>query len=218
MMIDKIKNIDKLIDDYLLVVNTETRKRELDGVSERLNSLYTSVNRISKVVKTLDTSLNIKVHIDPNLAEEIALIQSKVMTETNEARARIRQMDTVMDNIEDDCKRKWSDYYSQNYGNLVGTLSVLVKIINDNELVNIRYNISRYRGKWPINETDINELEGLMVRAHNKIKALEMDKEIEEFLIKITSQDVRVTDLSNNVLDWLRKTGAAGHIVLKMID
>ncbi|MFY9177434.1 MAG: hypothetical protein WBI74_00640 [Caldicoprobacterales bacterium] len=217
-MINKIKNINKLIDDYLLVLNTETRKRTLDDVSERLNSLYTKINRISKVVKTLDTSLNIKVHIDPNLAEEIALIQSKVMTETNEARARIRQMDTVMDNIEDDCKRKWSDYYSQNYGNLVGTLSVLVKIINDNELVNIRYNISRYRGKWPINETDINELEGLMVRAHNKIKALEMDKEIEEFLIKITSQDVRVTDLSNNVLDWLRKTGAAGHIVLKMID
>ena len=217
MILDKINETNDLIEKKLFVMNNRVRISELKDVNERLGLLYDNIKKVLVLIKTVMPEIDGKVDINENMLTEISAIERSIQDgeSTELINMYIKQLKDKFDNLDAKCSNVWKGYYLENYEDLIGTLSLLFRVIKDLDIVRIRHEISKFSSKWPISKNDIMELAVARKMADAKIEELGMDEEVKMFLSKITSGQGKVSDLSDGILKWLNKTGAGEYILLK---
>ena len=198
-------------------MNNKIRISELKEINERLGSFYGDIKKVSVSIKTVIPKVGGKIYINENISTEILAIEKGLQSgeSTELINMYIRQLKEKFDILDTKCSDIWKDYYLKNYKDLIGTLSLLYRVIKDLDIARIRHEISKYDGMWPVGEDDIMKIDMSKKRANAKIEELGMDEEIKMFLSKITSGQGKVSDLSDGILKWLNKTGADEYILLK---
>lgn len=217
MIINRIQKVNESIETYVFAQENKNRIDGIERINKSLDILYKNMIKISNFVNDVVPTINIKIKINQKLVSLIENIENGIQGNISIEllNAYIKQIETEISNIDISCSEGWKNYYLKNFKDLIGTLSLLRRVMNDMEIARASYGISKYEKKWPITKNDIDDLNIAKKSAHDKIISLKIDKEIEQFLIKTTTGQANVSDLTNNILSWLRITGAQDYISLK---
>lgn len=219
MILGELKKTSEKVTQYLTVANYKVDINHIKKIENDLNELNKDIVDLTKIIEEIMVKIDKPVDVEYDLLNKIEEIKSEIKKgESYELiSVYIEQIKEEISSLDAECLDSWKRHYTENYRDLLGTLNLLREVINDNEITNIRFNISRYEGKWPIEKLDIEKLKYLKKKADEKIKSLEMGKEIENFLLKIISGQGRVSDLTDNILNWLRRNNADGNVELRII-
>ena len=218
MILEKVKKSSELIDRYIFAKNNYIEIKEMNNIEDSLKSITTNIDNLVKIVQAIN------IHVgELAVSNDVLLFNiEKVKEGINDFRnselikSYINQINIEVERIENLSLDRWKKYYYENYDGILGTLNVLKNVLGDNEIKTIAFNINKFNRKWPVFSRDIEELENFKILGIEKIKQLNMDKQVEDFLIKITSGMATLLDVNNSILVWLDDNNARESINLKI--
>jgi len=211
----KIESAEKTIKKYLEVQNNISRAHELELI--KINVLKLK-ERSMEYIK-LRKSLNGIINISPDPIKELLDDMEKIQRFFDENYGNlIKEIQNLMTKVEyrtHDLKKEWHRYFMSSFSNILGTLSLLERIVEAERISKIHNDIMHIGNKkWPISKEDVDNLGFLKVEAENIIKKLEINSEVQQFLRKILSDEATVEDLTPGIISWLREKGSAKNIIL----
>lgn len=69
---------------------------------------------------------------------------------------------------------------------------------------------------WPDDKNTIRQYESANLKAEEILSRMEFDQEISDFLKKVKDKEASLLDLTDTIIEWIRKEGLSGNIMLNI--
>lgn len=185
-IVDKLKNIKKSVINYNISLITLNK---INGNEFNYDNLNRIINEINKYEKDIENG-----YLDSD---------------------RIYKIDKLSKDLEDDLKNKWKDYYLRLTGPLRNTINSLTNISNDLSKISIVTNaLNPNKVYWPVDDKVEKIINSNIIEGNNIINSLGVNKEIEEFLKKISENKATIFDLKPEILEWIKSKNLEDKIAL----
>ena len=126
------------------------------------------------------------------------------------------QVHLVIDKIESQLKMEWKNYCQLMTNGVITTLTNVKPFFTDEDEINIIINtLMGYENMWPINREKYDRFIENIELAKNKIDSLELTDEVRRFIRRITSNNATLSDLTPDILKWVKDNGYESKIKLK---
>lgn len=214
MLVDKIYNVEETISEYEYMKNILHESEMLTNIEEQIKVCN----------KELEDLINIKLAFDDlfigdtdfldKLDEMVGKIDISFKENPEHTNNMVSSLTTEIRKYNSELKAEWSKCFHQNYDNILGTLELLKKVSDNPEIRRFYSEIRIIGNRWPIFKKDINKLKFLNNKAEKLIDGLDINEDIQRFLILTLNKQATVRDLDANILKWLRDTDADENIVL----
>ncbi|MFU7514624.1 hypothetical protein [Clostridium sp. HCS.1] len=213
MIASRADIIIRKIDD---LENEKDRKIKLEKYKTLNNNLQNLSFKLSKLIE-------VKYVLGKNI-ENVSLKKfSKLLEETkvNIINYNINDresafLNSALDGVESELKNEWQKHYNIKIGNIIHTMSNVKPFFSDeSEIETIINNLKAFEKKWPINRENYNKFEELINLSKVKINSLELNEDINRFILKITNNSATIADLTPNILKWIKDNRYESKIKLK---
>lgn len=188
------------------------------------------IEELKKDLKKLLTTIDV---IECKLGENIKLdINSEVKTNLKELKNKLnsKNIDSFRDSysyiinlvrkdmseLDSEYRVLWNNYYNNNYKGNISLLNMLNEFLDDTDIIKIKYNLEKYSQEWPINQKDIENIKMYSSKAYEKIAQLKLNKNIEIFLQRLLKGTVVLSDIDDEISNWINDMDLSGQIKLKI--
>lgn len=185
-IVDKLKNIKKSIINYSISLITLNK---INGNEFKYDNLNRIINEINNYEKDVENG-----YLDSD---------------------RIYKIDKLAKDLEEYLKSNWRDYYLRSTGPLRNTVNSLTNISNDLIKINIVTNaLNPNKLYWPVDDKVEEIINSNIIEGNNIINTLGVNKEIEDFLRKISENKATIFDLKPEILEWIKSKNLEDKIAL----
>lgn len=211
------------IEDYLRIREDsknisilEEYNRIIDSMSKKIKSINLIKEGLGQIVKIEESSKS-QIELKQLLNRLVEELKNENRDKFNFSYSiYISPIHKHISTIENDYNSSWKEYYSKNYRSSVNLLGTLNTILDDLEIIRIKNNISKFGDKWPINAKDLKELQVNSTKAYKKIRGLNLNDNIQLFLEKLLNNQMRLSDIDNEIYEWLKVNNLDSNIKLKI--
>ena len=220
MLIDELQ---ECIDEMQVVQQLEQVSKDFQKQEKADASFRVSVNENNKLVRSIEDRLqyvgykpsaDVKGRILQALNDSLDSIKSGVFPEN---RSKSLQIGTK--NAKEVFTADWEEFCSKLTDKRISTLTT-VKSITPN-IEKTGYAIAKIKNGAVINyeNTDNVRLFALGIKEADQIlEALGLNDEIMEFLGKVAENRATITDLSVNLIDWIKKESLTGKFKISFFE
>lgn len=220
---------DKL-NDSKLKIEEYTRIREDSKNISNLNDYYENIKKVSNKIEEINTlkeslediigneiSLDTKGKYQQSLKNFLEQIKSEKIDRLNTSYLYyISPINEHISIIKNEYNNSWKKHYEKKYMSSINLLNILYSIFQDQEIIKIKNDISKFSNKWPINSSDLKELEFNYKKAHKKINDLNLNNNIQFFLERLLNNQIRLSDVDDEIYGWLKTNKLVNKIKLKI--
>mgnify|MGYP000993149724 CR=1 FL=1 len=214
MLVDKIYNVEKTINEYEIIQNILNESQRLKSIEEQIKICNEELEDLINIKLAFDSLFIGNTDFLDELNKMVEKIDISFQENPEHANNMISNLITKIRTYNSELKIEWNKYFSLNYSNILGTLELLKKVSDNTEIIRLHSKIKIIGNRWPIFVEDINELKLLNINAEKLIDKLDINEDIQKFLILTLNKQATVRDLDSNILKWLRDTHADENIVL----
>lgn len=206
MLIDKVKEANKLIRAKEEIVNID---REYNALN-RFNTLLTKVNNAlmnyikSKTILDKIEERNFSQADLTQLREKIKFVKTDIKDGIID-NSVLHELNKLIDELDTNLKFEWNKYYEEKVIPSRETIQSILDIIKNREEAEIVVTaLNPVQNKWPITERRLDIINDNLNKSKRIISEIGLTKEIEEFLEKIRENRATLTDLTPEILNWLK--------------
>lgn len=216
MLLNKLKETNRLMSAKQ---DADLIKRELEEYSkaiDKLKSINNNINNYTISLIKLNQINNSKFKYDDLNRVIIEINTYEKDAENGYLNSdRVHRIDRLVRELEDNLKNQWKEYYLRTTGPLRNTVNSLINISSDLTKINIVTNaLNPNKLYWPVDERVESIINNNMIDGKNIINSLGVNKEIEEFLKKISENKATIFDLKPEILDWIKSKSLENKIAL----
>lgn len=220
MLLGKLKETEEII----------LEARELKNIDNNLkdcNQINTILTKNKMIILNFSNSQNTLLNENPDyfespdlekikdtLKELVEKINRGLFSDTN-------SLNFIFETIkakDSGLRLKWKNYLVEDkkvYEN-IKTLECLRNLYIDKmELNKIIFSLSSYENKWPISPDILESLEEDLNQSKKKIKDLKLNQDIENFLRMVMNGTATISDLTEDILNWIKNNEFEELIKLK---
>lgn len=216
MLLNKLKETNRLMEAKR---DSNLIKTELEEYSKAIDKLSVIKKNITNYTISL-INLN-KMNNSEFQYDDLNTVISEINTYEKDAENgylnsdRIHRIDRLIRELEDNLKNQWREYYLTTTGSLRNTVNSLINISSDLTKINLVTNaLNPNKLYWPVDDRVESIISNNMIDGKNIINSLGVNKEIEEFLNKISENKATIFDLKPEILDWIKAHGLENKIAL----
>lgn len=115
-------------------------------------------------------------------------------------------------------KKIWKAYVQEKSKAQRGMIDALVGIIGESE-ADIRIAcLTAIEDNWPVNQNTLNRFEALRTEIDELTTGLNIDTEIQSFLANLRMKQIRLSDITPSIMEWLEKQDMKKKITLTFGD
>lgn len=214
MLVDKIYNVESTIVEYESMKNMLNESKMLIDIEEQIKICNKELEDLLNIKLAFDSLLIGNTDFLDELNEMVGKVDRNFNENPEHAKNMIFNLIAEIRKHNSELKVEWNKYFNQSNSNILGTLELLERVSDNIEIIRLHSKIKILGSKWPIYKEDIRELKSLNIKAEKLIDELDINENIQEFLVLTLKKQATVSDLDANILKWLRDTGADENIVL----
>lgn len=220
MLLNKLKNTESII----------LEARELKNIDENLkecNQLNLSITKNKRIILNFINSEITLVNENPNYFEQPDLEKIKERLEEiiekigNGLFSDLNALNFIVETIkakDSGLRNLWKNYLYdvKKVNDNIKTLECLRNLyIDKTEINKIIVSLNSYENKWPINNEVLDNLNSDLNQSKKKIKDLKLNEDIEEFLKMVMKGTATISDLTEDILLWIKSNQFEEIIKLK---
>lgn len=173
---------------------------------ETMQRNYYSIKKTCKVEINLSTIRTL-----------IIQLQSKVKV-NDYTKYQVRTLKIEIENINNDLIRSWGNYISEKTSPIDTVIETLGTLISDlEEKKQMQYKKYAYMKALPGSQEAINAIDDYVKLYESLMNKLQLKESVLIFIKLLTSQKpVTLSDMSDEVYDWIKTSGFAGKINIVM--
>lgn len=195
------------------------KEKEKIKVSNEINQDVKNSLELLNYMKENLTFLEKEVKLDKKLSKVRGIIWEIKKAKESYGESHnisMNKLKYAISDIENEYKMAWVNYFEQTYSNNIELLRRFAKVTNDIEINIIITEFIDIKKKWPINNELISRLDKVKVNAESKIKSIDADENITNFISKLSKGEAKLTDVNGDIINWLRKKHILDKINLKL--
>lgn len=203
-----IKDLKKLDTIELAEQDAEKRVKNDNDFSALVFDFTTSVLKVSEASKQLGFKLSAETlkSIEEGIQKIEEVISSSVVNEVELANTKQHINKKVNPNL----SKEWKEFHVKKTAGLSAKLSSMGGLVQDpNQIAVIKKNLNN-GSDWlglSLKDDGIHTRLDLLTEGINEVDQLEhslnLNEEIKDFVVKVTSGKAKVTDLKQNIIDWI---------------
>lgn len=212
MLIDDIKktikDLKKLDTIESAAQDAEKRVKNDNDFSTLVFDFTISVLKVSEASKQLGFKLSTETlkSIEEGIQKIEEVISSSVVNEVELADTKQHINKKVNPNL----SKEWKEFYAKKTAGLSAKLSSMGSLVQDpNQIAVIKHNLNN-GSDWSglsLKDDGIHTRLDLLIEGISEVDQLEhglnLSEEIKDFVVKVTSGKAKVTDLKQNIIDWI---------------
>lgn len=212
MLIDDIKKIIKDLKKLDAIesaaLDAKKRIKNDNDFSTLIFDFTTSVLKVSVASKQLGFKLSAETlkSVEEGIQKIEEIISSSVVNEFELANTKQYINKKVNPNL----SKEWKEFHAKKTAGLSAKLSSMEGLVQDpNQITVIKQNLNN-GSDWSglsLKDDGIHTRLDLLIEAINEVDQLEyslnLSEEIKDFVVKVTSGKAKVTDLKQNIIDWI---------------
>ena len=216
MLLNKLRDTNKLI--KLRSDSNEINREliELKAVNQKLKGIRDLLMNYSISMQTLN-----KIYSNEFNKEDLNSLEyhiSKIEAGLKVGYVETKSLELVNSKIielERDLKERWKTHYEAQTQSLRMTIVSIENIVPDqNEAFRVINSLDPNKSQWPVNDARIDLINSNINLGNSIIANLGVNKEIEVFLSKISSNKATIFDLTPDILNWIKDKNLEGKIGL----
>lgn len=111
---------------------------------------------------------------------------------------------------------EWYKKTREMLADVTDNLGVLKLVCNNKaEIQNILNCMNKF-SNWPVSEDTLNNYKKARKRADEILDTMQFDEEIENFLKKVKDKQASLLDLTDSIIEWIRREGLSKNIMLSI--
>ena len=202
-----MKDVQRLRDQ---AQNQAQQENYFKNLNELVGELYINLQKIKMASSSVGFSISSDMHDSLNEAFETIQksYEGDYIDEDLLKQARLILKNKTVNNL----SKEWTEYYKRITKNINGTLNNIGDLIADkNKLVIIRQNINNGAQWSALGLTDVNQqdrltnLKNALDEASDIIANLNLKDDITFFLRKVSKKEADIDDLSEEIVEWIKK-------------
>ena len=212
MLIDDIKKIIKDLKKLDAIesaaLDAKKRIKNDNDFSTLIFDFTTSVLKVSVASKQLGFKLSAETlkSVEEGIQKIEEIISSSVVNEFELANTKQYINKKVNPNL----SKEWKEFHAKKTAGLSAKLSSMGGLVQDpNQITVIKQNLNN-GSDWSglsLKDNGIHTRLDLLIEAINEVDQLEyslnLSEEIKDFVVQVTSGKAKVTDLKQNIIDWI---------------
>lgn len=214
--IKKMKQLD-IVENAAL--DAEKRAKNDSDYRTVVGDFYNTVRKLKQAVSALDYAITAETvqYLEEGVENMKGIVSAGVVDA--ESLSSVRQH--INGKVIPSLSKEWKAYYQKKIPGSLSKLNTLGHLATDAETTDsIRTSITN-GGEWAgllLSNDGINSRLSLFKSAIDKIDELEeslnLSEEIKEFIVKVTSRKARVSDVNDNIIDWIKKENLEDRFVV----
>ena len=135
--------------------------------------------------------------------------ENKIVVDPAKFQTEVKMLNEKFEN-------EWNEKTTEMLANIIEDLNILKLVCNNKrEIQNILYCINNFLN-WPVTEDNFNNYKEARKRADEILDTMEFDGEIEEFLKKVKNKQASLIDLTDSIIEWIRREDLSKNIMLSI--
>ena len=203
-----VKNMKKLDTVESAVQNAEKKAKNDSDFSNLVSEFTISTLKLSEASKRLGFKLSQET-LD-NLEEGIKKIEDVISSGVVDEIELVSTRQHFSKKVNTNLSKEWKDFHQKKTAGLSAKLSSMGGLVqNPNQIVVIKQNITN-GSDWSglsLKDDGVHTRLELLSQGISQVDQLEqglnLSDEIKEFIVRVTSGKARVTDLNQNIIDWI---------------
>lgn len=214
--IEKMKQLNRVENAAL---DAEKKAKKDSDYRAVVGDFCNTVGKLKQAVSTLDYAITAETvqYLEESIENMKGIVSAGVVD--TESLSNVRQH--INRKLNPSLSKDWKAYYQKKTSGSLSKLDTLGHLATDTEaMASIRTRIIN-GGEWTgllLSDDGINSRLALFKSAIDKIDELEeslnLSEEIKEFIVKVTSRKARVSDVNDNIIDWIKKENLEDRFVI----
>lgn len=220
---DKLMKSKRKLDDYLRIKEDIKNINSLDSYNKNLKDINNKLKEINSIIEALEGVVGSSLILESQIKLKQLLYKFAIklkggnIDRFNPSYLQYTPpMHESLGIIKNEYNSAWQRYYERNYKSSINLLDMLNTILDDSEIMKIKNDISKFEKKWPINISDLEELEISYNKSYKKIKDLDLNDNIQLFLEKLLDNQIILSDINNEIYSWLKTNALVNKIKLRI--
>ena len=215
--IKRLKQLDKI---ELAEHDAELKIKNDREFSNLVNEFSLSLSKISFATKEMDFTIsNEMIHLLSEVTDDLKNIITSGVVDEDELNITKKN---VTRKVIPGLTKEWKEFYERKVSGINGKLSTIGSLVSDKDKISsIRMNISN-GSDWSAllqktngGNTRIELFNNSILEIDEIEESLELSDEIKDFVMSVTRGRAKVTDISDSVVDWIKKENLEGRFVVK---
>lgn len=214
--IKKMKQLD-IVENAAL--DAEKKAKNDSDYKAVVGDFYNTVRKLKQAVSTLDYAITAETV--QYLEESVENMKGIVSTGVVDAETLSSVRQYINRKLNPSLSKEWKDYYLKRISGSLSKLNTLGHLATNAETTALIRTSITNGGEWTglsLSDDGINSRLFLFKSALDKIDDLEeslnLSEEIKEFIVKVTSRKARVSDVNDNIIDWIKKENLEDRFVI----
>ncbi len=208
-----LDNLQSTIDKIEYIEYAESVQKTLEELNNNIKESKSLYNELDEITDIMDSLSFLLINVEESIKIRLSSDLKSLDYESGEEFRRIlRRIKSDIKEINDLYRSNWKKYYSEKYTEIVKVLDLISSIINTSEILVLKNILDSHKSKWPIVKSDLDNLNSKRKESMKVIENLEINDEIETFLIKLSSNEMYIGDLSKEIMSWIEKNNMENKI------
>lgn len=113
-------------------------------------------------------------------------------------------------------KNEWKVQTDEFLSGIKEELGILKLVSNEKQDIQKILVCMNNFSNWPDDENTIRQYESANLKAEEILSRMEFDQEISDFLKKVKDKEASLLDLTDTIIEWIRKEELSGNIMLNI--
>lgn len=206
MLLNKLRDTNRL-------VKLRTDGNEINREYSELKVASQKLKNIKDVLMNYSVSIQVLNVVDSEqfCKVDLNLIQyhiDKIEKGIRNSYVELNSLDVVNSKVielESELKDKWKVYYEAKTQSLRNTILSIQNIVPDKqEAFRVVNSLDPSKSQWPVNDVRMGMINSNIELGSSIINGLGLNRDIEMFLTKISSNDATIVDLTPSILNWIK--------------
>lgn len=119
-------------------------------------------------------------------------------------------------NLSEKIQMEWKDQTNEFLANIKEELGILKLVCNEKQEIQKILVCMNNFSNWPVDENITSQYDNANKKANEILSRMEFDDEIAAFLKKVKDKEASLLDLTDSIIDWIRKENLSGNIMLSI--
>lgn len=223
MLMDSLSQSIKKMKQMVIVENAaldaEKKAKDDEDYKTVVSDFSNTVNKLHQAVKIMDYTVTGEAvqYLEESLDKLNEVVTAGVVDADNLLSARQQ----INRKVNLSLAKEWKSYHQKKTNPSISKLNTLGNLVGSPDMIaSLRTNISN-GSEWAglsLSDDGTYTRLSLLKASIDKIDELEenlnLSDEIKEFIVKVTSRKARVSDVSESIIDWIKKENLEDRFVI----
>ncbi|MGO5136801.1 hypothetical protein ACTQ31_08720 [Clostridium butyricum] len=215
--------LQEKLNECRLLIEEVSRNKQIDqnnkNIAKKNNTFFDAyINLFVPCVKSYNVAIQFEeIEFSESTIKEMKYcIKSAKDTFENKIVVNPAKFNAEVKKLNEKIAGEWNKKTTEIMADISENLSILKLVCNNKrEIQNILYCINNF-SNWPVTEENLNNYKKARKRADEILETMEFDDEIEEFLKKVKDKEASLLDLTDSIIEWIRREDLSKNIMLSI--